>query len=149
MAEQAYCTNCGAQLDPTARFCPGCGSPILSKPPYITESQRITPSVSKPAPPPRGVAYPPPVSAERLAVIESKKKSPGVAAVLSLLWTGVGQIYVGEAGRGIIFMIIAFFCLLSMLFLIGFLLVPIWWIYGIYDAHQLAQKHNVELMRLA
>ncbi|MFQ6126761.1 MAG: zinc-ribbon domain-containing protein [Candidatus Heimdallarchaeota archaeon] len=149
MAEQIFCTNCGAQLDPQARFCTECGSPILSKPPYVAESQPVTPTVSRPTPPARDVAYPPSISSERLAIIESKKKSPGVAAVLSLLWTGVGQIYVGKAGRGIVFMIIAFFCFLSLFLLIGIILVPIWWIYGIYDAYNLAKTHNVELMRLA
>jgi TM2 domain-containing membrane protein YozV len=70
------------------------------------------------------------------------KKNPGLAAVLSFFFAGLGQIYNGEIGKGIAFIIIYFFCLLSMLVGIGFFLVPVVWIGGMIDAHHSAERIN-------
>ena len=132
MAELIYCTNCGAELDPKARFCTECGSPVLSKPPYVAESQPVTPSVSKPAPPERAVAYSPPVSvtgekfcmqcgAKILANTEICPKcgvrqympptrytkdrvTAGIFAILLGIF-GVHKFYLEKIGQGILYLI--------------------------------------------
>jgi len=71
-----------------------------------------------------------------------EKKSSGIAAVLSFLFTGLGQIYNGQIGKGIVFMIVGFILAGTMLILIGFILYPIFWIYNIYDAYSTAEKIN-------
>ena len=71
-------------------------------------------------------------------------KSTGIAAVFSFFIPGLGQIYNGQIGKGIMYMIVAFFCALSTVLLIGFLLVPIWWIIGIVDAYKTANKINCD-----
>ncbi|WP_342528363.1 hypothetical protein MKY84_05600 [Chryseomicrobium sp. FSL W7-1435] len=69
-------------------------------------------------------------------------KNPGLAAVLSFLFTGLGQIYNGEIGKGILFIVIHFINGLLMFVLIGFITTPIFWIYGMYDAYKVAEKYN-------
>ncbi|WP_096187820.1 hypothetical protein [Evansella halocellulosilytica] len=69
-------------------------------------------------------------------------KNPGVAAVLSALWTGLGQIYNGQIGKGIAFMIIQIFNSMLMVVLIGFITFPIFWIYGMVDAYKSAEAYN-------
>jgi RNA polymerase subunit RPABC4/transcription elongation factor Spt4 len=62
MAEELFCKQCGTKIDPDDRFCPECGSPVLTKPPYVSEPQVDTSSASAqpehvgppPTPPPRG-----------------------------------------------------------------------------------------------
>lgn len=69
-------------------------------------------------------------------------KNPGLAAVLSFLITGLGQIYNGQLAKGIIFIIVYFFSWLLMFVLIGLITTPILWIWGMYDAYKVAERHN-------
>ncbi len=72
-------------------------------------------------------------------------KSPGVAAVLSFLYAGLGQIYNGQFGKGIVFIILCTFSLLLCAVFIGFLPAPIIWIWGMIGAYQSAQAINQRL----
>lgn len=72
-----------------------------------------------------------------------ERKSPGVAAVLSVILVGLGQIYNGQIGKGIAFIVIGLVLAYSMFILIGFVLYPLFWIYNIYDAYTTAKKINV------
>ena len=71
-----------------------------------------------------------------------EKKNSGLAAVLSFLFVGLGQIYNGQIGKGILFIIIGVVLIFSMILLIGFILYPIFWILNIYDAYETAKKIN-------
>lgn len=72
----------------------------------------------------------------------TEHKSTGVAAVLSFIIPGLGQIYNGQIGKGIIFIIISVILAFTIFILIGFVLYPIFWIYNIYDAYETAKKIN-------
>jgi len=65
-------------------------------------------------------------------------KNPGIAAVLSAFWTGLGQIYNGQIGKGILLMCVQGINLLLMIVVIGFITFPIVWVYGIWDAYKTA-----------
>ena len=70
------------------------------------------------------------------------EKNPVLAAILSFLIVGLGQIYNGEIRKGII-LIIAYVISIALCFVyVGLILVPILWIYGIYDAYTTANKIN-------
>jgi TM2 domain-containing membrane protein YozV len=75
-------------------------------------------------------------------VYMADRKNPGVAAVLSFFWAGLGQIYNGELAKGIAFMVVYAFCVLLIFVVIGFILVPIVWVIGIYDAYNTAKQYN-------
>ena len=72
-------------------------------------------------------------------------KNPGMAAVLSFICTGLGQVYNGQIGRGIALIGLQIFNILLMFVIIGFITFPITWIYGVYDAYITAQTHNQEV----
>lgn len=89
----------------------------------------------------------------------TEKKSPILAAVLSFLIPGFGQIYSGEARRGMgIFLIGTMFTMFEI-FLIrnnyeGRQIVPVlvagiatilFWIFNMYDAHTTAKKNRGEM----
>ena len=117
-----FCSGCGAQVDDTQRFCARCG----------------TPNRGLPAAPAAAPVQPYPVQ----QVILVKPKDPGLAAVLSFFVTGLGQIYNGEVGKGIGFMIayVISWCLIFVV--IGIISTPILWIFGMVDAYQTAVKIN-------
>lgn len=72
----------------------------------------------------------------------AQEKNPGLAAVGSFLYTGIGQIYNGQIAKGILLMIVQFVNILLMFVVIGFFTFFIVWIYGIYDAYRTAEKIN-------
>ena len=65
------------------------------------------------------------------------EKSPAFAAVLSLLFPGLGQVYNGETGKGVLVLFGVLAGLLVML-------IPgvAVWLFGIYDAWATARKMN-------
>lgn len=68
------------------------------------------------------------------------KKNSGIAALLSLIIPGAGQIYCGRTERGIIILIGTVLLIFNFL---SFILIGIVvWIWNIYDAYQLAEKIN-------
>jgi TM2 domain-containing membrane protein YozV len=63
-------------------------------------------------------------------------KSPGVALLLSLLICGVGQMYNGQVGKGILMLIGA---VLAWIVLLGWIV----WIWSMIDAYQTAKQMNI------
>ena len=104
----------------TGKFCPDCGT-------KISENAVMCPKCGC-AIKGRNVEY----------------KNPGIAAVLSFFWTGLGQIYNGEILKGILLMCIQVINVLLMLVVIGFITFPIVWVYGIWDANKKAKEINAQ-----
>jgi len=84
--------------------------------------------------------------------ISLTRRDPGMAALLSFIFIGAGQIYNGQLGKflllwGINFAIVMVSIIL-MVVLIGFftifLVIPVW-LYGIYDAYRSAKEINIQL----
>jgi TM2 domain-containing membrane protein YozV len=72
-------------------------------------------------------------------------KNPAIATVLSFVFAGLGQIYNGEIGKGILFMALYGFSLMLMLVIIGFVTTPLLWIWGMVDANSSAKRINEHL----
>lgn len=72
-------------------------------------------------------------------------KNPSVATILSFFFMGLGQIYNGQIGKGIIFIILYGISLALMLIIIGFITTPILWIWGMVDANSSAKRINAEM----
>lgn len=66
--------------------------------------------------------------------------NPGIAAVCSFFITGLGQIYNGELFKGLALMVIQVVNVGLMFVLIGFLTFPLVWLYGVWDAHNVAKE---------
>ncbi len=71
------------------------------------------------------------------------KKDPGIAVVLSFFFTGLGQIYNGQIGKGLLFIVIQIINVLLMFVVIGFITGPLFWIYGMYDAYNVAKATHM------
>jgi len=73
------------------------------------------------------------------------QKNPGVATVLSFFFMGLGQIYNGQLGKGIIFIVLYAISVALMLVFVGFITTPILWLWGMVDANKSAKKINEEM----
>ncbi len=126
-----FCSGCCRQMDAAQQFCPGCG---LKNP--APQSTSMVASAGT------GVA-PAQIPAQQIIVVA--EKSPGLAAVLSFFWAGLGQIYNGEISKGIVMMVAYVVSCILMAAVIGFITTPILWIYGMVDAYKTAEKFNAGL----
>ncbi len=114
--ESQFCSSCGFKMPTGLKFCPQCGSPT-SKVPH--NSNTINNAGSS---------------------VVNTNKDPVLAAVLSFLIIGLGQIYLGLTKKGILLIVAAFISGILMLILIGYVFWILIWIYAIYDAYSSAQK---------
>ena len=73
------------------------------------------------------------------------QKNPGVATVLSFFFMGLGQIYNGQIGKGIMFIILYAISIALMFVIVGFITTPILWLWGLVDANKSAKKINEEM----
>ena len=112
--ETKFCSNCGFEMPKVTKFCPECGSATDAAPPQVVKNASQTVLMSD--------------------------KSSGLAAILSFLIIGLGQIYLGLNKKGIILFLSAIISGFLMLFFIGFILWFIVWAYAIYDAYNSAEK---------
>ena len=74
-------------------------------------------------------------------------KNPSVATILSFFFMGLGQIYNGQIGKGIIFIILYGISVALMWVVIGFVTTPILWIWGMVDANNSAKKINENMAK--
>jgi TM2 domain-containing membrane protein YozV len=116
------CPDCGQTVQEGDTFCEHCGAHL--------EPQR---PVVQPPPPP-----PPPFTAQpgTRPGTEPGEKNPILAAVASLLFVGLGQVYNGQFAKGLL---IFFGAILGSILVVPGILV---WLFGIFDAYRTSQKMN-------
>ncbi|WP_400153802.1 zinc-ribbon domain-containing protein [Candidatus Methanomassiliicoccus intestinalis] len=132
-----YCMKCGSEIPDGSEFCSKCGNPVSP-----SASQNNT------------YANPQPYAYQ----YQRPLKSAGLAAVLSFLFTGLGQVYVGKIARGIGFIVCGVVIALVMMSMITIFISSygaVWiiaviasivciaiWIFNVIDAYKLANEYN-------
>lgn len=116
-ADEVFCRNCGAVISEEAEICPDCGV-----------RQRD---------PPRS-------SVESVLDELTEGGNPFVAAGLSLVFPGLGQLYNRELQKAILIMVASLIALASILAFVGLILSPAVWLYAIYDAYVVADRQSTE-----
>ena len=72
-------------------------------------------------------------------------KNPSVATILSFFFMGLGQIYNGQIGKGIIFIILYGTTFALIFILIRFITTPSLLIWGMVDSNSSATNVNAEI----
>lgn len=72
-------------------------------------------------------------------------KNPTTATILSFFICGLGQIYNGQIGKGILFIVLYAISIALMYVIVGFITTPILWIWGMVDANKSAKKVNQQI----
>ncbi|MEC0228868.1 sugar ABC transporter permease [Paenibacillus alba] len=67
-------------------------------------------------------------------------KKPWLAVVLSIIYPGIGHLYLGHVRKGVILIILEFISILLASVIIGLIIYPIIWIYGIANAYHLSTR---------
>lgn len=111
-----YCRNCGGNLpSENSSFCPVCGKPQNN------------------------------ASAVTMA---SQTKNPGTAIIIALIagilgFNGIGHMYIGKIGKGIILLIVGWIILaLTILFIPIGIIYIIFWLWQAYDVNSKAKYYN-------
>jgi hypothetical protein len=111
------CSSCGHVIAANARFCTGCRTPgpiarhpnswRTSEPQWAIDAM-LAPErlVGAAAVNPAGYASPATHSSQAVVMVAGQKSSPGLAAILSFFWCGLGQIYTGQIVKGVALMIV-------------------------------------------
>ncbi len=77
--------------------------------------------------------------ADRRAI---RRKSPSLAATLSFVCPGLGQLYCGKIGKGLLMIFLTMVSMILTLALVGFLLLSSLAGWSIYDAYATAEAIN-------
>lgn len=131
-----FCINCGSKIDKNASMCPSCGV-VQSK---ISEERNTKFCTNCGSEIDSKAEICPKCGVRQSRSIGiSGEKSPAIAALLSFLIVGLGQVYIGKPKRGIVLFIACIIFLMT-----GFLVIPMFgflgcWLGSIYDAYMLAQ----------
>jgi len=72
-------------------------------------------------------------------------KNPGLAAVLSFFYMGLGQIYNGQIAKGIAFIVAYTISWILIFVVIGLVTTPVLIIWGMFDAYRSAEKLNRDI----
>lgn len=112
---KVYCRDCGEIISAQAELCPECG---------VRQ---------------RG---PPTSSLDSVLEELTEGGNPFVAAVLSVIFPGLGQFYNRQLEKGIAVIAASFLSLLSVLAGIGLVLYPAVWLYALYDAYVVADRQG-------
>ena len=108
-SRMVYCRECGATISETAESCPECGA--KQQPRQTSTTSFDTGSM------------------------DPRDNNPGLAAAASFVIPGLGQVYNGQIGKGIVMGAITFAFALTGIGLI--IALPVW-IYLVYDAYKVA-----------
>lgn len=108
-----YCSVCGYKINPNIKICSNCGRKIDAKAKVCAKCGA-----------------------------EVVHKNVFVAAVLSFIFPGLGQLYNNQTHKGIILIIGYIISLILSLVLIGVILAILIWIFGMYDAFTSAKAIN-------
>ncbi len=113
-----YCHSCGAELKDDSRFCGDCGADYSQA--AVMEDRR---------------KY---KNADRL-IFPTRKKYPWLAAVLSFLFGGLGQVYLGQIMMGIVIMAIDIVAIFTTVGVGYFIIMIASVIYAYKDAKKLEE----------
>lgn len=112
-----FCHNCGFKLENASRFCPNCG--------YDLENKK---SVNN--------------NVNHSYVVNYEEKSMLLSVVLSIIFPGLGHIYLGLNRKGATFLIAYVISAVLIFILIGLLLCTVLWIWALIDVIQSTNALN-------
>ncbi|HTG69511.1 MAG TPA: DUF6677 family protein [Candidatus Udaeobacter sp.] len=70
-------------------------------------------------------------------------KKPWLAILLSVIYPGLGHLYLGHVKKGVVLLLLEFVSIMMMSLIIGIFVYPIVWIYAIINAYHLSTKASI------
>ena len=121
-----FCPKCAFDNPDDSEYCSSCGTPLNNNAVYNKASQHVQSSYILP------------------------QKSTGVGIILSFLLPGLGHLYAGLIGMGLILMVLSmvFIALAFFTFFITLVFYLILWIWGIFNVRQKINEYNEYIRRV-
>jgi len=140
------CPLCGTENEENARFCKECNEPLYDP---NTNNTSKEPDRKKQIEEEEKTRVEAKGKTERKVSMANQPpkfyKNPSIATILSFFFMGLGQIYNGQIGKGVIFIILYGISVALMFAVVGFVTTPILWIWGMVDANNSAKRINEKL----
>ena len=131
-----FCSNCGTELDASVVVCPECGFRLIQEEPQTKFCQSCGEKININA------EICPHCGVRVAGVAPSGEKSVLLAAILSFLFPGLGQLYNGQTHKAVTFIIAYIVSAVLIMILIGFVLVLIVWIWSLVDVIKSTEAIN-------
>lgn len=93
-------------------------------------------------PPQWGYSYPPQPFVQQPVQMNVHPRSPAAALVMSLFIPGLGSMYAGKPGWGILILVLWLASCVLLLIVIGAFLLPVIWIWGMIAGYSHARAWN-------
>ncbi len=130
-----FCPNCGKEIPEGSKFCSYCGFKLFNG--KIEDENILSESEKR-----KKIYDEQLLKAKAAQKAQINLKNPSLAVILSFFFMGLGQIYNGQIGKGILFIILYAISIALCWVIIGFITTPILWIIGMIDAYNTAKKIN-------
>ena len=133
-----FCSNCGTQVDMSTAFCPQCGFRLIQEEQPQT---KFCQSCGKKMDINSEIC---PYCGVRVANImrSSEEKNVLLSAILSLLFPGLGHLYLGLNKKGISFIVAYIVSAILVFLVIGFVLIVIVWLWALIDSIKATESIN-------
>ena len=133
-----FCSNCGTQVDMSTVFCPQCGFRLIQEEQPQT---KFCQSCGKKIDINSEIC---PYCGVRVANImrSSEEKNVLLSAILSLLFPGLGHLYLGLNKKGISFIVAYIVSAILVFLVIGFVLIVIVWLWALIDSIKATESIN-------
>ena len=133
-----FCSNCGTQVDMSTAFCPQCGFRLIKEEQPQT---KFCQSCGKKIDINSEIC---PYCGVRVANImrSSEEKNVLLSAILSLLFPGLGHLYLGLNKKGISFIVAYIVSAILVFLVIGFVLIVIVWLWALIDSIKATESIN-------
>ena len=133
-----FCSNCGTQVDMSTAFCPQCGFRLIQEEQPQT---KFCQSCGKKIDINSEIC---PYCGVRVANImrSSEEKNVLLSAILSLLFPGLGHLYLGLNKKGISFIVAYIVSAILVFLVIGFVLIVIVWLSALIDSIKATESIN-------
>ena len=137
-----YCSSCGAEINVNAVACPKCGAGASANNQFRQQTNRKFCSNCGASVNTDAVVCT--TCGARIAgnVCVSEEKSVGLSVVLSILLPGLGHFYLGLNQKGVTFLIAYIISCILIFLVIGFILTPAVWIWGLIDVIKSTEALN-------
>ena len=131
-----FCSNCGTELDASVVVCPECGFRLIQEEPQTKFCKSCGKKIDSNA----NVC--PYCGFGSGSVAVADEKSVFLAALLSFLFPGLGQIYNGQTHKAITFIIAYIVSGILIIILVGFVLMLLVWIWSLVDVIKSTEAIN-------
>ena len=138
VTDAKFCSNCGTQVDMSTAFCPQCGFRLIQEEQPQT---KFCQSCGKKIDINSEIC---PYCGVRVANImrSSEEKNVLLSAILSLLFPGLGHLYLGLNKKGISFIVAYIVSAILVFLVIGFVLIVIVWLWALIDSIKATESIN-------